>query len=55
MVFRTDLAHSASCRSEKSISVSPTNFLFPRQFLALRFYVLVLFPRAYCITSQFTP
>jgi len=34
---------------------NPSNFRFPRHFLALRFYVLVLFPRAYCITSPFTP
>ena len=45
----------ASCRSKKSVLIPPTNFRFPRHFLALRFYVLVLFPLAYCITSQFTP
>jgi hypothetical protein len=54
MVFRADLIHSESCRSEKSILIPPT-FDFPDTSFALRFYVLVLFPLAYYVTSQFTP
>ena len=52
MVLRADLTHSASCRYEKSSLIPPTDFQFPRHFVALRFYVLVLFPRACYITRE---